>query len=250
MGLLGSIGKFIFGGKKKSSKTTTSGTSNYDPWEVAIPSITSGLGATDALYGPGGAPAISPYEQHGYDLLNSTVNAGATALDPAIAENNRTLSGAYLDPASNPYIADIARRVSGLASANSNATFGGAGRTGSGLAGYYSGKGAADAANELYFNNYNAERGRMGSAVGMAPSLESGRYLGPQALISAGQNISSRPFDLNQQRMGILAQIGQLGQQGKTTGTSTGYGYSPGLLGQVVNSFTNKLFPGGSSGPW
>lgn len=249
MGLLGSIGKFVFGGKKKSSKVKQSGTTDFDPYSPTIPYLDKYLSETSNLY-HGGAPQISPYEQHGYDTLRSTVDAGATALDPAIAENNKTLRGDYLNPDTNPYIADIARRMGDIASATSNASFGGSGRTGSGLAGYYSGKGAADAAGELYFGNYNAERGRMGSAVGMAPSLEAGRYLGPQALISAGQNISSRPFDINQQYGGILAQIAGLGQQGKTTGTSTSYGYSPGVLGQIVNSFTNKLFPGGSSGPW
>lgn len=248
MGLLGSIGKLVFGGKKKSSKVSSSGTSDYDPWDVAIPHLQDYLGDTAQLYDK--TPLFSPLELEGYDSLRGVVNSGATALNPAIAENNRTLSGEYLTPDSNPYIADIAKRIAGLASSTSNATFGGSGRTGSGLAGYYSGKGAADAAGELYFDNYNNERARMGSAVGMAPSLEAGRYLGPQALISAGQNVSARPFDINQQRGGILAQIASLGQQGKTQGTSTTYGYSPGIVGQIVNSFTNKLFPGGSSGPW
>lgn len=249
MGLFGSIGKFLFGGKKKSSKTTQSGTTDFDPYSPTIPYLNDYLAQTKGLYN-GGAPQISPYEQHGYDMLASTVGAGATALDPAIAENNKTLHGDYLNPDTNPYIKEIADRMGGVAAATSNASFGGAGRTGSGLAGYYSGKGAAEATGEVYNNNYQNERGRMSSAVGMAPSLESARYLGPQALISAGQNISARPLDINQQYGGILSQIAQLGQQGKTTGTQTTYGYSPGLVGQVVNSFTNKLFPGGSSGPW
>lgn len=241
MGLFGSIGKFIFGGKKKSSKSKSSGTSDYDPYAPTIPYLNQYLTDTKALYG-GGAPQISPYEQAGYDRLASTVNAGATALDPAIAENNKTLSGDYLNPDTNPYIKDIASRMAGEAGAVSNASFGGAGRTGSGLNQYYTSKGAADAAGDVYNTNYQNERGRMSSAVGMAPGLEAGRYLGPQALISAGQNISARPFDINQQYGGILSQIAQLGQQGKTTGEQTNYGYQQGLLGKIATSFTNKLF--------
>lgn len=243
MGLFGSIGKALFGGSKKTGKSKSSGTSDYDPWDVAIPYLTDYLGQTKALYN-GGQPMFSPLEMQGYDALKATVAAGNKALDPAIAENNKTLSGYYLNPDSNPYIKDIASRMAGEAGAVSNASFSGSGRTGSGLAGYYAGKGAADAAGELYFNNYNSERGRMGQAVGMAPQLEGARYLGPQALISAGQNMSARPFDLNSQYGEILSNIGGLGQQGKTTGQTTNYGYQQGLVGKIWNSFTNKLFGG------
>lgn len=240
MGILGSIGKFIFGGKKKTSSTKESGTSDYDPWDVAIPYLTDYLNSTKALYGS--APMISNYEQAGYDRLANTVNQGDVALNPAIDENNKTLSGYYLDPATNPFIADIAKRMAGLASANANASFSGAGRTGSGLAGYYAGKGAADAAGDVFNTNYQNERGRMSSAVGMAPQLESARYLAPQAIISAGQNISARPFDVNASYGDILASIGGMGQQGKTTGQQQNYGQQQGLLGKIANSFTNKLF--------
>lgn len=240
MGLLSGIGKFLFGGSSKTSKSQTKGTSDFDPWDKAIPYLTDYLSQTQGLYGS--APMISPYEQAGYDKLASTVGAGATALDPAIAENNLTLSGHYLDPNTNPYLADIATRMAGLATANSNATFGGSGRTGSGLAGYYAGKGAADAAGDVFNSNYQNERGRMTSAVGMAPGLEAGRYLGPQALISAGQNISARPFDINQMYGGILSQIAGLGQQGATTGLQTNSAYNGGLIKNIANSFTNKLF--------
>lgn len=241
MGLLGSIGKFFVGGKKKSSQSKSKGTSDYDPYEPTIPYINDYLKSTAELYG-GGAPQFSPMEQQGYDLLSQTVGQGNTALDPAIVENNKTLSGYYLDPSTNPYIKEIADRMAGQAATNSNATFGGSGRTGSGLAGYYSGKGAAEAGGQVYYQNYGDERSRMGSAVGMAPQLEEGRYLGPQALISAGQNISARPYDINQQYGNTLGSIAQLGQQGKTTGQQTNYGYQQGLIGKVATSFTNKLF--------
>jgi hypothetical protein len=110
------------------------------------------------------------------------------------------------------------------------------------LAGYYSGKGAADATGEVYYKNYGDERGRMSGAVGMAPGLEAARYLGPQAMISAGQNISARPFDINQMYGNILAQIGGMGQQGKTDGTQVNSSYNGGLIKNIANSFTNKLF--------
>jgi hypothetical protein len=240
MGLLGSVGKFFTGGKKKSSKSKSEGTSDYDPWAPTIPYLENYLKDTDAMYA--NTPQFSEMELAGYDALRDTVGRGGEAIDPAIAENNKTLSGYYLNPDTNPYIKDIASRMAGEAATQSNASFAGSGRTGSGLAGRYAGLGAAQAAGDLYYQNYGDERGRMGSAVGMAPTLEQGRYLGPQALISAGQNISARPYDINQQRGNILGSIAGLGQQGKTTGEQTNYGYQQGLIGKVATSFTNKLF--------
>jgi hypothetical protein len=245
MGLLGSIGKFLFGGSKKEGQTKSSGTTTSDPWSAVIPEVKQYIGDTQALYN-GGAPQFSPLEQEGYDLLSQTVD-GPNAIDPAVAENNKTLSGAYLDPSTNPYLKGIADRLGGIAGTTSIGQFG-SGRSDSGLSSYYAGKGAADSASELYYKNYADERSNMGAAAGRAPSLEAGRYLAPQALISAGQNVSSRPFDLNAQQGGILTNIARLGQTTNSTGQTTTYGQSPGLIGGIVNSFTNKLFPGVT--PW
>lgn len=241
MGLFGSIGKFLFGGKKKSSKSKSSGTSDYDPWSPAIPYLTEYLSRSASLYNDP-SKYFSDDELAGYEQLRGVTENADLALNPAIAENNKTLSGYYLNPDTNPYIKSIAERMGGIAGAGANATFGGSGRTGSGLAGYYAGKGAADAAGEVYYQNYGDERARMGSAVGMAPALESARYLAPQATISAGQIQSARPFDLNAQYGDILSRIAGLGQQGVTTGEQTNYGYQQGLLGKIASSFTNKLF--------
>lgn len=245
MGLLSSIGKFLFGGSKKEGSTASTGTTTSTPYSPVIPYIDPYLRQSQALYN-GGAPQFSPLEQEGYDLLSNTVDDPG-AIGPAIAENNKTLSGAYLDPNSNPYLKEIANRLGGIAGSTSIGQFG-SGRSDSGLSSYYAGKGGADAASELYFNNYNNERGRMSSAVGMSPSLEAGRFLAPQALISAGQNVSARPFDINQQYGSILHNIGSMGQQTDAKGTTTTYGQSPGLIGGIINSFTNKLFPGVT--PW
>lgn len=245
MGLFGSIGKFLFGGSKKQGSTKSSGTSVSGPYTPTVPYINQYLGDTSRLYN-GGAPMFSPMEQQGYDMLSSTANTPG-AIPAAIGENNKELSGAYLDPNSNPYLKDIANRLAGIAGSTSIGSFG-SGRSDSGLSSYYAGKGAADAASELYFNNYNAERERMSAAASRAPQLEAGRYLAPQAMISAGQNVSARPFDINQQYGGILSNIAKLGQTTTSTGQTTTYGQSPGLIGGIVNSFTNKLFPGVT--PW
>lgn len=248
MGLFSGIASLLFGGQKKTTNSKSSGTTQTDPWDVTIPYLDNYLSQTKSLYN-GGAPQISPYEQSGYDALSAAAT-GPNAYDSAITANNQTLSGSYLDPNTNPYIANIASRAAGLAGANANASFSGAGRTGSGLAGYYAGKGAADAANDIFYQNYGDERARQMQAIGAAPQLEATRYLAPQALISAGQNISARPYDINSQYGNILSSIGQLGQQGTYTGQQTNFAHNPGVIGTILNSFTNKLFPGGSTGPF
>lgn len=256
MGLLSGIASLVFGGQKKTTNSKESGSttssSTQAPYAPVIPYINNYLGSTASLYG-GGAPQISPYEQQGYDMLQGLAG-GPQATDAAITANNKTLNGDYLNPSTNPYIMDIASRAAGMAAMNSNAAFSGAGRTGSGLAGYYAGKGAADAANQIFYQNYGDERNRMLEASGQAPSLESAMYDPAQAIISAGQNISARPYDINSQYGNILASIGALGQQTNSQGTYTGqqtnYAHSPGIIGTILNSFTNKLFPGGSSGPF
>jgi len=241
--LFSSIGKFFFGGSKKQGSTSSSGTTTSTPWSIAVPQIQDYLNATSHLYNGGGAPLFSPLEQKGYDELNNVYNGSAGVLDPAVAENNKTLSGAYLDPSSNPYLKGIADRLAGVAGSTSIGQFG-SGRTDSGLSSYYAGKGAADAAGQVYYQNYNDERSRMGSAVAEAPALNTARYVGPQAIISAGQNESARPYDINTQYGTTLRNIASLGQTTNATGSTSTYGQSPGLIGGIINSFTNKLFPG------
>lgn len=242
MGLFSFIGDALFGGSKKTTSSTTSGTTNVQPYAPTIPYLNDYLGQTANLYGANGAPQFSPMEQQGYDALENLVGSGSGSTGAAIAANNKTLNGDYLSPDTNPYLKDIATRVAGIAGATNNATFGGKGRTGSGLAGYYAGQGVGDSLTNLYGQNYANERSNMMTAAGQAPALDASQYLGPQALISAGQNISARPYDINQQYGGILSQIAGLGQQGQTTGEQQNYRQSAGLIPTIANSFTNKLF--------
>lgn len=244
MSIFSTIGRVLFGGKKKttSSTATMSGTQNVQPYAPAIPFLNDYLNNTANIYA--NTPQISDLEQSGYDYLENMVNSGQGNVDAAIAENNKTLGGEYLDVANNPYLQAIASRMGGEAGAGANMTFGGRGRTGSGLHQQSFGRGVGEAVANVFAPAYESERGRMSSAVGMAPSLEAGRYLGPQALISAGQNVSARPFDVNQQYGGILSQIAGLGHQGQTTGQQQQQNYknTGGIISTIGNSFINKLF--------
>lgn len=239
MGIFDNIGHFFFGGPAKTeSATTTNGTVTTSPYAPAVQPINDYLANTTKLYN-GGAPQISPYEQQGYDALKSA--AGNTAgLDAATKTNTDTVNGQYLTPDTNPYLADIAKRVSGGTMATINDTFGGKGRTGSGLHQELAGEGVAHSLTDLYGSEYDKERQLQQQAVGQAPSLTAASLVGPEAMAAAGQQISARPFDVNTQYGSILNNIAKLGTTattaGNTTGLATGNAESNGWL-------LNKLFP-------
>lgn len=240
MGILSGIGKFLFGGTTKTTSATSSGTTDVDPYAPVIPAINDYISKISGLYE--GTPMFSDLESQGYDALAATAASGQGDVTAAIAKNNETINGDFLTPDTNPYLADIATRISGIAGAQSAGMFGGKGRSSGGLAGYYSGKAVGDSLTDLYGQNYEAERGRQQQAIGQAPGLAQAAYTTPQALISAGQNVSARPFDIAQQQGGILAQIGRLGQQGTTSGQQQNYTNATGMIPSIANSFTNKLF--------
>lgn len=237
MGIFSTIGHFFFGGPS-TSKSKTSGTSTTTPYGPAEPYVKDYLANTANLYGPNGAPQFSPLEQSGIDALTNVTNAGTPGLDAAYSANTDVASGKYLSPDTNPYLADIAKRVSGMTMSNINSTFGGAGRTGSGLDYYDSAKGVGDSLTDFYGSEYDKERALQQQAIGQAPQLEAGRYLAPQALLSEGQSVSARPFDINAQYGGILGNIAKLGQttNASSTGNTTGRSESNGWI-------LNKLFP-------
>jgi hypothetical protein len=213
----------IFGGSSTTNQSGTSATQT-NPWAPAQPYLTQDLSNLSNLYGNG--QQFSPLEQSGYADLAAQANPNGAAqsdLNAALAENQKTASGAYLDPTTNPYIAAIARDTAGTTMSNINSTFGGAGRSGSGLDAYYSGQGVANAENTLYDNNYNTERQLQQSAVNEAPSLATGSLAPSEALITAGQAVSARPYDLANSYASTLANIARLGgtSNTQTTGTST-----------------------------
>lgn len=232
------LSRTVMGNKAQSETNSTSTRTPYGP---AVAPINNFIDKIGSLYN-GDTPLISPMEQQGYDMVQQTAGSPSASMTESLNTNAAVARGDYLSPDTNPYLADIAKRVGAQALQGVNSTFGSGGRASGGLAGYYAGKGTADALTDFYGGQYSAERGHQMAAVGNAPALEQARYLGPQAMISAGQNISSRPFDAAAQYGSILSNIAGLG--GTTTGTSRTEGRteSPGVLSNIANSFVNKLF--------
>jgi hypothetical protein len=104
----------------------------------------------------------------------------ATAGSPVVAANTQnvtdTLSGKYLSPDSNPWLAEIIKRSGDQVSNDVNSRYEMGGRGGSGA---WSGA-LTDAlignSAKLYGANYDAERGRMMQASSLAPQADAMRY--------------------------------------------------------------------------
>lgn len=322
------------------------------------------MGIQDIIRAANGPGINNEMTFNGLNAVNNLNGGPSGYTDTSEATLRDTAGGKFLTPDTNPYLKDIAGRISGMAGANVQAMFGGRGRTGSGLAGQSAGKAVTDSLTDMYGQVYESERGRQQQAALGAPAfdatkaqtasniattkfntgmnfgaaqnaqdmgnasalfsagntqqnqalnagnalfsagntatdqklrtgqavygagqgiqdqiLKAGQSLfsaggaltdmnrsgaqgvfdassaleqqknttgmnNAQALISAGQNISARPYDISGQYGNILANIAKLGSSGQSEGTSkqVNYTQSPGLIGGIFNSFVNKLF--------
>lgn len=227
----------IVGGPAKSNAYSNT-TTTKAPYAPLIGPINQYLTGTEQLYG-GGAPQISPAEQAGYTALGGAAtgpqaNYGATAANSGAS----IAGGSLLDINSNPYLQSIIGETGSQALQDVNKTFGGAGRTGSGLNEWYGGQGVAQAENTLLSNEYGTNVGATMNAIQAAPQSVTSSLAIPEALISAGTAQSMRPYELNQNLGGILTQLAGLGGTTNTQMQSeaTAMAQSGGILGQIMNN--------------
>lgn len=232
MGLFKSIGQFFFGGQRKGNESKTSS----NPWGPTVEPLKQYLGDTQSLYK--NTPMFGEMEMDGINRVKGAVGQNQGMIDTAIGQNNDTMSGKYLTPDTNPYLADIARRISGMAGAQSQAMFGSSGRTGSGLAGYHGGKAVTDSLTDLFGSVYQQERGFQENAKQMVPGLVGVNTGNAGTLYDLGREINERPLERNAQYGGILRSIAGLG--GDTT--STEYKQTRGLFGDILNAGVNAFF--------
>lgn len=150
----------------------------------------------------------NPWQTQANQNVASMVQGGSGMLDSAVAENQRTTSGQYLDVGSNPYLRGVGDAAAQDTSRAYNRSvmpaiasrFGGAGRSaGPQDSGNAEGNAMAAARRDLgqelsqmysglYAGAYENERGRMGQAVGMAPAMRGMQFADQAALQAAGRD--------------------------------------------------------------
>jgi hypothetical protein len=227
----------------------------------------------------------NPWQSMANQNIADMVAAGSPGLQSAMAENQRTTSGQYLSPFSNPYLRevgdtaaqDISRSYQRTVMPGISSRFGGSGRSTGGGAGMSSAEGAAMSASQrdlgqelsqmyanLYGGAYESERGRMGSAVGQAPGLRQAEFADQAALSAAGADefqyaqmqlsdlVNRWNFEQYEpwERMGLYqGMISQPGGYGETKNTSKlGTAQYIGMIGSALAPSLGSLLGGGDSG--
>jgi len=182
---------------------TLTSTTNQGPWATQTPYLSTGFEAARDLYLPGGTPAgyqwytdpttgsratVSPLTPETTNLVGSVTNLAnqPNILNPAEDYARASMSGQYLSPSSNPYLADMVTAASQAARdqfltesiPGLSSQFGMSGRSGSpGMSGAFEnlsagyGRGIADISTNLYGTAYENERERQQQMAMFAPDL-------------------------------------------------------------------------------
>jgi len=174
------------GGKSGGDSTTTQ---KADPWSGQQPYLNYGFQQAQNLYNSGGPQfypgrTYTPFSGQTEQALGMAENRSMGSPNEAALNNylGQSMGGQFLN--SNPYLdamyGNAARGVTKSFNESVmpgiNATFGGAGRTGSNMHGQtvanaagQLGDSLSGMAANLYGGNYDAERSRMQQAAGMVP---------------------------------------------------------------------------------
>lgn len=215
--------------------------------------------------------------------------AGQGGASRAAAGNlQSTLSGDFLN--ANPYIDNVVNsslrslgeQYTNVVNPALQSTFASSGRYGSGAQASAFGqaadafaKTAGDTASNIYYQNYNNERGRQMQAAGLAPSIDAARYTDAAQLAQVGtarenyaqnlinEEVNRYNFNQNQQGMNIDEFIARLSGVRGSDGVKTGITQTPrsnpllGALGGATSVAGGYgalkdagIFSGSMASPW
>ena len=254
-------------------QTTTTQQVNTGPWQNQQPFLNNMFGEAQRIYDKG-APQFYPntsvaqFSQPQWDALGQIKGMGAQS--PLIPSANnladKTMSGGFLDPSSNPWLKntfnagaeDVTRAYQTATAPQTAAGFSGMGRYGS--PGYRLasesnqmalGKTLNNLATDVYGGNYQRERDRQLSTMGGVGNLIQSSFLQPTALMNAGGMMRERDqalinedksrWDYNQnqewQNLARFYQMiqGNYGQSGTTTSTQPGKDPMGMILGGLLS---------------
>ena len=165
-----------FGGKQKQISTTNINPALQTQGYYA-------LGQARSLY-EDQTPLVSQYvpisAQREAALQQIYQSAQNNAIpQAALGEYQKTMSGAYLNPDSNPWMQEIVNRSVGAAAGAPVSGYAGAGRFGSGVMANAIADSAQNTAARLWGSNYQAERQNMLSMLGQAGQVQQLQYANP-----------------------------------------------------------------------
>jgi len=132
---------------------------------------------------------MDPATQRGLSMAENTAGRSGGSMVPgaALGEWQKTVSGGYLDPNSNPWLRDVANRVGYEAENRINSQYATGGAANGGAYANALADAQMQSRSALYNANYQDERSRMQAALGMAPTMDSLQYADAARLGMVGQ---------------------------------------------------------------
>ena len=167
-------------------KTQTQSSGSSAPWAAQQPYLTKGFKRAEDLYQQG---PLEYYPGQTYAGMSPTSQQALQGI------TQRGLEGSPLNAASGSYLQDVLGgkylnqdspgfdAVANRARAAADSTYSGMGRYGSGA----HDTAVADSVGALAYQNYNDERGRMGQAAALAPTIAGQDFIDLNAVNQAGQ---------------------------------------------------------------
>jgi len=218
------------GGGDKSQTSTQ----KTEPWKGVQPYLTDllskGQNVTNSpfnFYNGDTIAPFSPEQQMGMSMTTNRALAGSPTLNAANQNLTSTLNGNFMSPDSNPWLKQNVDRVMGDVQGRVNSQFGNS-NFGSTAHQETLQRGLGEVGAGMYGANYDAERGRQMSGMGMAPGMAAADYMDMEALQGVGA-----------QRQNLANQY--LGQAGNTFNQAAQFPYDQlSRYQSVVNSGTGQ----------
>lgn len=207
----------FYGGDSKGGGSESVASS--EPWWQAQPYILDAFKKSKALAGQQSPNAM---QSQSYDMTKQLATSGDPMNASATKLNNQTLSGAFLSPESNPYLAQNVNTAMDAVQSRVNSQFSG-NNYGSSANQETLTRNLGDTAAQMYGQNFTNERSNQMQAMGLTPSLNQNRYTDANQLSQAGTAQAEAPW----QNLKNYAQILGLGQGSGQSTTTTSQSSNP-----------------------
>jgi hypothetical protein len=258
-GYLGSkdplTGSLTSSGTSNGTQNLSHSTNNIPDW--AMPYFQQNVQNAQGLQSAG----INPTFQNGLNSVNSIAQSNPYQQNTQNLTND-TLSGKYLDPASNPYLAQTASAMGQqmadaygrgtsaqtMAQFQKNGAYGGSAMQETQAANNQAfGNSLGNAMNSLFGGNYSQERGNQLNTLNQIPNLTSSLYTGANNQLAAGAQQQNLGFQGQQLMNQTLSGLQGIQTNGTQTGTNTGATTGQQNTSQSQNPYA-ALLGGGVTG--
>jgi len=167
-------------------------------------------------------------------------NAGSPTLDAANTYATDVLSGKYLT--GNPQLQNIIDQTGRSVTNQVQGAVGTRGRVGGDVQTSLLGRELSDAENNLRYNDYNTQMGRMDTMAGLSPSLNEAQYSGVNTILNSANSAAQLPYAASGNYASSMGSL--LGQYTNTTQKQGMGGLLAGVAGSALSGWAGGGFKG------